>query len=103
MPAYCYVVVRRDLPSNHLVVQACHGVLAATNTFGEPNRTHPNLIVCTVESEGELNDLFNRLKLRGVRCCGWYEPDMGGSLTAVCTAPLRGKERRELRKLRLLC
>lgn len=52
--------------------------------------------------EQELADAFNRLKELGVRCCAWYEDDMGNALTAVGTAPLRGAERKPLKRFSLL-
>lgn len=101
-PAYVYVLVRMDLPLPHLAVQAIHGAIAATNTFGEPNKTHPNLVLCRVDNEAALLTAFNRLKAADVRCCAWYEPDQGDTLCAVATAPLRGEQRKPLRRFRLL-
>lgn len=97
-----YVISRLDLPDPHRSVQIGHGVLAATNTFGEPDATHPNLVVCAVKDEKELTSAFELLKRKGVRCCAWYEPDLGDQLTAVTTAPLRGVERNPLGGFRLL-
>lgn len=37
-----------------------------------------------------------------MKCCAYHEPDFGGEMTAVATAPLRGEERQPLRQLRLL-
>lgn len=79
-----------------------HAAIATVFAYGEPNNTHPHLVVCAVENESQLDDLFNDLKGQGVRCCGYTEPDMDNSLTAIATAPLRGEQRRPLRKLRLL-
>lgn len=75
--------------------------MAAVNAFGMPPR-HPNLVVCQVENEQELDDEFNRLKEAGVPCCAWYEDDMDNSLTAIATAALSGKERKPMRKYQLL-
>ena len=96
------MIVRRDLPEPHRAVQACHAILAATNTFGDPRRTHPHLVLCGIQDEPALADFFEGLKLAGVPCCAWYEDDMRNALTAVATAPLMGKERKMLRKLPLL-
>lgn len=59
-------------------------------------------MLCTVPNESELAALFNVLKEKGVRCAGWYEDDLDESLTAIATAPLRGDERKPLRRLKLL-
>lgn len=101
-PAHVYVVTRLDLPQPHLTVQVTHAAIAATFAFGEPHRTHPNLVVCAVANECELDALFNRLKEKGVRVCAWYEEDMDKQLTAIATAPLRGAERKPLKRLKLI-
>ena len=97
-----YVVTRLDLPMPHLLVQACHAAMAATNVFGFRKGVHPNLVVCTVADEEALNNLFNELKEQGIPCCGFNEADFCGALTAIATAPLVGKERAPLRQLKLL-
>lgn len=77
--------------------------MAAVNAFGfTPGKPHPNLVVCSVTSEADLDAAFNRLKEQGVPCCAWYEDDMGHALTAVATAPLFGDQRRPLRRFKLL-
>ncbi|WP_157469487.1 peptidyl-tRNA hydrolase [Gemmata sp. SH-PL17] len=100
--AYVYVVTRLDIPHPHFSVQIAHAAIAATFAFGEPDSTHPNLVVCAVANEQELDALFNRLKEKGVRCCAWHEEDMGKKLTAIATAPLRGDERKPLKRLKLI-
>lgn len=55
-----------------------------------------------MKNEAELTEVFNGLKEKGVRCCAWMEEDLGGEMTAVATAPLRGEERRAMRRFRLL-
>lgn len=69
--------------------------------FGVPIR-HPNLVVCGVADEQELDDLFNDLKERNVPVCAWYEDDMDNQLTAIATAALEGYQRKPLRRLKLL-
>jgi len=102
-PAHVYVLVCKDIPQPHLSVQAAHAAIAATHAFGEPRRTHPNLVICGIDDEPTLAAEFNRLKEAGVPCCAWYDEDMGGRLTAVASAPLRGnKARRPFKGYRLL-
>lgn len=101
-PGYVYVISRRDIPQPHLSVQIAHAVLAATNTYGNPNVTHPNLIVCAVDDERTLDDVFNRLKESGVPVVAWSEEDMGRQLTAIATGILRGDQRRHFRRFKLL-
>lgn len=97
-----YVIVRADIPAPHLTVQASHAAIASERVYGEPHKPHPNLVVCTLPDEQSLDSFFNRLKEIGIPVCAWREEDMGGSLTAVATGPLRGEQRRPLRNLKLL-
>lgn len=77
--------------------------MAAVHAFGfTPDKPHPNLVVCTVAGEAELEAAFNRLKVQAVPCCAWYEDDMGGAMTAVATAPLHGPARKPLKRFKLL-
>ena len=93
-------MVRRDLPQPHLTVQAIHAAIAATHTFGA--HPCPHVVLCSVENERQLLDLFNGLKEQGVPCCSMNEPDfVGDPMTAIATAPLAGKQREPLRKLPL--
>lgn len=63
---------------------------------------HPNLVVCAVQNESELADLFNEWKERGIRCVAWYEEDMGQELTAICTAAMEKSQRKWFRSLQLI-
>lgn len=98
---HVYVVTRLDIPQPHRTVQVAHAAMAGTHAFGLPAR-HPNLVVCAVADERALDELFNRLKERGVSCCAWYEDDMGDQLTAICTAAVDRTERKLFRGLKLL-
>lgn len=46
--------------------------------------------------------MFEQLKEQGIPAVAWREDDMDNQLTAVATAPLTGKKRKPLRKMRLL-
>ena len=102
VPSYIYAIVRRDIPHPHLSVQIGHALVAATNAYGNPNATHPNLVLCGVADEAELAAVFNRLKEQGVPVVGWYEEDMEGRLTALATGILTGAARKPFRKFKLL-
>ena len=100
-PSYVYIIVRKDLPGQHLLVQACHAAIAATFSYGK--HPTPHLVVCAVPNERALESAFNRLKDAGVSCCSYTEPDLNGSLTSIATAPLKGAEQRKpLRRYQLL-
>lgn len=102
MPAYTYVLVRTDLPDAQVAVQACHAAMASQRAFGRDDAPHPHLVLCGVEGEKVLTQEFERLKALGVPCCSWNEDDLDDSLTAVATAPLEGKQRRAMKRHRLL-
>ena len=99
---YVYLIVREDLPHPHLSVQASHAAYAVALAYGSPHQTHPNLVLCSVADEAALNDAFNALKDAGVKCCGWYEDDMGNALTAVAAGPVRGAGRKPMKRFKLL-
>lgn len=90
------------MPPSHQIVQASHAAIAATHAFAEGQYHQPNLVVCGVDSEEKLAAAFNNLKDLKVPCCSYAEPDFGGQMTAVATAPLRGDERKPMRKFQLL-
>lgn len=99
---YVYVITRLDIPQPHRTVQVGHGVLAATRSYGESNKAHPHMVVCAVQDEKTLKNVFESLKKANVPCIAWYEDDMDNQLTAVATGPLRGIQRKPLKKFRLL-
>ena len=47
-------------------------------------------------------EVLARLARLDIRFRPFYEPDLGGELTALCTRPLRGDERLPLRRYRCL-
>lgn len=96
------MITRLDIPHPHISVQIAHAAIAAANTFKIVSGHHPNLVVCAVANERELENAFNRLKEQGVPVCGWYEEDMNKELTAICTAELKGDARKPLRRFKLL-
>lgn len=100
---YVYVITRRDLPQPHQQVQIAHAAIASTRAYGEPDRTHPHLVVCTVADERELESEFNRLKQVGLPVVEWREEDLGKSATAIATGPIQGnRQRKHLKHLPLL-
>lgn len=99
--AYLYVVTRSDLAAADLTVQVAHAVIEAGAAFIAFDEIHPHLVVCAVADERALQVVYNKLRAVGVPCVGWREDDMGNSLTAVATSPLRGKAREPLRQLPL--
>jgi hypothetical protein len=85
-------------------VQIAHAAIAAERAFGPPaeESPHPNLVVCAVADEAELLAEFERLKGVGIPVALWREEDMEGAATALGTAPLNRRQKREMRRYRLL-
>jgi len=55
-----------------------------------------------VKSEPELRQILARLESLGLLAKPFFEPDRAGQLTALATAPVRGDQRRWLRRYRCL-
>ena len=74
-----YVVVRDDLKPGLLVAQACH----AAYCFGvqSPKPERENIAVLSA-SKAKLEELMALGGERKYPCTGFYEPDLGGELTA---------------------
>jgi len=43
-----------------------------------------------------------RLKSFKLPCFVFYEPDLGGELTSIAIGPLRGRDRKRMKKYKLL-
>ncbi len=84
------------------MVQACHACLEAARAFLPSDHEHPSLIVCGVRDEVRLGRWLDRLRAAGVGFRAFFEPDLGGRLTAATTEPLRGTQRDVFRDLTLL-
>jgi hypothetical protein len=90
--------VRRDLSPAQQLVQAAHACLEAGRHFLLPADEHPHLVILGAADELELQRACARLRAVGVDFQYFREPDLGNSLTAVATPPLRGAARRFFRR-----
>lgn len=97
-----YVLVRRDIPAAQQSVQACHAAIEAARKFLAPGDEHPHLVLCGIADGSMLLRERERLDARGVRTACFYEPDIGGELTAIATEPLSGDARRLMRRYKIL-
>lgn len=84
-----------------MAVQACHAAIEVGRQIS-PEREHPHLVVCGIDSEFHLNRELSKIQAMGIRCYPFYEPDIGGQLTAFATEPLSGAARRYFRRFQLL-
>jgi len=87
------------LPPPQWAVQACHAAIeAARHSLIPPTDDHPHLVLCGIHSELALAGVVARLSRLAIAHRTFCEPDLGGQLTAVCTQPLRGRQRLPLRR-----
>lgn len=84
------------------MVQACHAALEAARAFLPFSHDHPNVIVLGLPDESALQHCLHELTRLNVRHRPFHEPDVGGQLTAIATAPLPIAHKRLFRKYRLL-
>lgn len=97
---YTYVFVRTDLTAAQQIVQAAHATYEAGWKFEKP--AHPlHLILFGVKDQDALLDASDRIGMRGVEHCMFYEPDFDTGYTAIATQPLYGEEREVMRKYNL--
>ncbi len=98
-----YVLVRQDLPEKHRPVQAVHATIEASRRGLIPSDSeHPYLVVLAVPSEADLDRMMATLQLAKIRHTPYCEPDFGGRMTALATAPVSHEQRRHFRRWPLL-
>jgi hypothetical protein len=97
-----YVLVRRDLSVPQQAVQAIHAAIEAARRFLPKEAVHPHLVLCGVPDEPTLVREAERLEAFGIPIAKFHEPDRGNELTAIATAPLKGEDRRPMRRYKLL-
>ncbi len=98
-----YVFVRTDLSHAQRAVQSAHAAVEIAR-LGHipPCDPVPNLILIGIASEPELESIADHLPSLGIESIAFREPDLGGSLTAVATAPVSHALRRHFRNYKLL-
>lgn len=78
-----------------------HGALESARIFQRP-AIHPNLVVIAVRDEAALQRANDKLISQGVALAAWREPDLGGSLTSIASAPVSGNGRLPFRRYQLI-
>ena len=91
---YVYTFVRRDLPIQDQLVQACHSAMEAGSNFPTPGQIS-NLVLLDVKNKKELYSVSEYLSENGIDYYMFYEPDNGYDHTSITTEPL-GVERKGL-------
>ncbi len=97
-----FVVVRGDLSPSQIAVQSCHASMEASRAFLTEKDEHPSLVLCVEGSRKCLELAISRLNALEIRFVCFYEPDIGGELTAIATEPLTFDVRKRLKKFKLL-
>ena len=90
---YTYVLVRRDIPLEQQMVQACHAALEAGFAFEAPSITS-SLIVCTVPDRLALLEAEERLARYSIRTKLFFEPDWEMGHSALASEPIHVKKQR---------
>ncbi len=95
---YMYIFVREDLTPAQQIVQAAHAV-------DELNKEHPHspgnyMVLCGVDNHTDLLDTASYLNDQGIAHHMFFEPDVD-SFTAIATKPLKGSDRKPLRRFKL--
>ena len=92
-------MTRADLTPAQQAVQAIHSALEAGRLGLIPTGgDHPHLVLCTVPDELSLELAARRLRVEGIGHATFHEPDIGNSLTALCTEPLESSRRKLFRR-----
>lgn len=95
---YMYLFVREDLSPPQQIIQTAHATDDVNKMYPHSHGNH--MVLCEVHDEEELVGISEHLSSLNIVHQMFYEPDVS-AYTAIATQPLRGKERRPLRKFKL--
>lgn len=96
-----YVFVRKDIPIQHQMAQACHGALEAGKLFPEDRGDTDSIIILGVKNKGQLEKAIAKLQEQGIEFAQFHEPDWDYGLTSIGTRPLKESERHIMKGYRL--
>ena len=82
------------------MVQVGHACLEAGRRFELP-AAPCQLVVLSVTSEKQLQQVVEQVEFKGIRCAVFYEPDDHLGWTAACTEPITSTSRRVFQRLPL--
>jgi hypothetical protein len=105
---YVYTFVRQDISPEYQLVQAAHATFKMGHVLGSGqinNDINPSEVyfsVIGVENEKELYSVRHHLVERDIQFSSFYEPDIGGQMTAITTEPIPIRERGDLLKYKRL-
>lgn len=90
---YVYVFVRRDIPLNHQIAQACHGALEAGRKFPNASSDTNSIIVIGCKNQKELLKARDKVTGHGIKSEMFFEPDWEYGDTSFGTEPVSDSER----------
>lgn len=97
-----YVLVRKDLGAEQIVVQAAHATIESARNFITRDSEHPHLVICGIATEKKLLTEADRLRIMGVKLKVFREADKNNEATALATEIIFGEARKVFRKYQLL-
>lgn len=96
-----YVVVRKDIPIQHQIAQACHGALEAGKVYNEVSCSPDSLIVIGVKNQYQLMKAQKKLEDLGIGTVLFWEPDWDYGWTSFGTEPLTQEQRIHMKGFQL--
>ena len=97
---YVFTFIRKDLPLNHQMVQACHSALEAGSEFKEAGKI-PNLVLCELKDLDHLYDTAELLQGKGIKFHNFFEPDNDIGHSSITTEPMSREQKKALSHYRL--
>ena len=95
-----YLVTRNDLSPGQQAAQLCHAIRLFGHEYPQIDKEWYErsnfLALLSVPSENDLLRLFERLRLREIRCSLFREEDLGNEATALAAEPLARRTCSEL-------
>ena len=93
---YFYNVVRLDLSLPQQAVQAAHAACMAGEAYG---RSVTSMVLLGIPDKASLEGLSKELESKGINFQMFFEPDWDTGHSALCTEPLKGKDRWRIKAL----
>jgi len=97
---YAYTFIRRDIPIQHQLVQACHSALEAGSEFKQAGEI-PHLVLLDANNEEHLEDIADFLKQHEIRFHKFYEPDNDMGYSSITTEPLTAERKKKLSNFKM--
>ena len=96
---YMYLFVREDLSVPQQIVQTSHAVNFLNHAH--PHNHDSHFVLCGTKSEDELIRVSEDLMMSDIKFQMFFELDING-YTAIATVPLKGNERKPMKRYNTL-